>query len=413
MSLPRTGLWAHSDFMKLWAAQTISAFGSRITREALPLAAVLTLTASPGEMGVLMAIGAAPVVVVSLLAGVWVDRLRRRPILIASDLGRALLLLTVPAAAIFWKLTIEHLYVVIALTGVLTVFFHVADNSYLPALVSREHLVEGNSKLSATDSVAEVGGPALAGLLVQAVTAPFAILFDAISFLFSALFLGAIRKAEPSPQPQEHPNVWREIGQGIRLVVSDRILRALAGSEATFSFFGSFFGTLYGLYVVRSLGVPPGWYGVLVGMGGVGGLLGAMLAGRLVRRFALGPTLLWTRLIHNVVQIALPLAGGPLFVIIPLLMATQLVGDSAHTVHSINEVSLRQTIVPDHLLGRANASTEFLAGALSPIGALLAGLLAEVTDPRLTLLIAVIGMTTSSLWLIFSPIPRLRTQPTQ
>lgn len=394
--------------MKLWAAQTISAFGSRITREGLPLAAVLTLAASPGEMGLLIAIGAAPVVIVGLFAGVWVDRLRRRPILVAADLGRAFLLATIPLAALLGRLTIEHLYVVIALTGVLTVFFEVADNAYLPVLVSREHLVEGNSKLSATDSVAEVGGPALAGLLVQALTAPFAILFDAISFIFSALFLGAIRRPEPPPQPQEQPNVWREIGQGLRLVVGNRILRALAGSQATGTFFGSFFGTLYGLYVVRTLGVPPGWYGILVGMGGIGGLLGALLAGRIVKRFGLGRTLIASLLAGHLLELAVPLAGGPLFVTIPLLMVVQLVADCLFTVHFIHETTLRQTIVPDDLLGRANASTGFLAGALTPLGALLAGALAEVTDPRLTLLIAVIGMATSSLWLIFSPIPSLR-----
>lgn len=376
------------------------------------MAALLTLTASPGEMGVLTAVGAAPVLIVSLLAGVWVDRLRRRPILIAADLGRALLLFTIPLAAMFGRLTIQHLYVVIALTGALTVFFEVADRSYLPALVAREHLVESNSKLEATGSVAEIGGPALAGVLVQTITAPFAILIDAVSFLFSALFISSIRKPEPTWERHEEENVWREIGQGLRLVVRDPVLSALAGSLATGEFFGSFFGTLYGLYVVRVLGVPPLWFGVLVGTGGVGALLGALIAGRIVKRFGVGPTLVGSRLLHAGLQIIVPFSVGPLFVIVPVLMAGQLIGDAAYSVHFINEVSLRQTIVPDRLLGRASASTHFLAGALSPVSALLAGLLAEVTSPRLTLLIAVVGMTCSSLWLIFSPVARMRKLPT-
>ena len=250
----RSAPWARlgPDFTKLWLGRTVSELGSGIGGTALPLAAVLVLKATPLQMGLLAAIGAAPVLVVGLPAGAWVDRLRRRPILIAADVGRAVLLISIPLAALLHVLRIEQLYVVAALVGVLAVFFDVADQSFLPSVVPRESLVEANSTLGASASVAEIGGPALAGVLVQWLSAPVAILFDAVSFLFSALCVGLIRAPDPPPQRiEQRQSLGRDIAAGLRLVLRHPVLRALAGSSGTFNFFGSFVGALYFLYAIR------------------------------------------------------------------------------------------------------------------------------------------------------------------
>src|SRR6266700_868280 len=338
------------NFGLLWSGQTISEFGSRITREGLPLAANLVLRATPVQMGLLAAIGTLPVLLVSLFAGVWVDRLRRRPLLIVADLGRAILLLSIPLAAVFGLLRIEQLYLVAALVGILTIIFEVANQSFLPGLVPREQIVEANSKLSASSSLAEIGGPTLAGVLVQAITAPLAILFDALSFLVSALCAGFIRE----------------------------------------------------------LAVTPALYGVLVTFGGIGAFVGAFSASRLVRRVGLGKTLIGAMLLSGAASLLTPLAGGPHLVIIAMLMASQLVGDFGREIYLINAVSLRQSIIPNHLLGRVNASAQFLTEGIWPLGAILAGLLSEAIGMRYTLLLgAGMGFLLSSAWLLFSPLRRL------
>src|SRR5262249_23335746 len=199
------GLWSHHDFMRLWAGQTVSQLGSTVTREALPYTAILALGATPIQMGLLGAAGAAPLLLLGLLAGVWVDRLRRRPVMIAADLGRAVLLLSVPGAYLLGLLRIEQLYVVAALVGVLSVFFDVAYQAFLPSLVQREQIFEGNSKLGMSGSVAEIAGPPLGGTLVQLVGGPVTILLDALSFVFSARSLLRIRAPEPAPAaPERH-----------------------------------------------------------------------------------------------------------------------------------------------------------------------------------------------------------------
>jgi MFS family permease len=394
------------NFALLWIGQTISAFGSRITREGLPLTANLVLRATAGQMGLLAAAGALPALLIGLLAGVWVDRLRRRPILIIADISRALLLGTIPLAAVLGVLRIEQLYLVAVLVGALTVFFEVANQSFLPTLVPREHIVEGNSKLSTSESLAEIGGPALAGVLVQVITAPVAILFDAFSFLASALCAGFIRVREPAPSvTEERQSLWREMREGLRLVLGNPLLRATTAALSVRAFFGGAFATLYGLYVIRQLGVTPAIYGLLVTMGGLGALVGALLAGRIVRRLGLGTTLIGAMLLSGSVSVVTPLAGGPKLLVVALLMTTQLVGDFGMEVYLIHALSLRQSMIPDRFLGRANASANFLAGGMLTIGALLAGLVGGMIGMRLTLLIAAgAGLLISSSLLLFSPV---------
>lgn len=411
MGLKLAGLWRHPDFVKLWAAHTVSALGTGITGQALPLTALLVLGASAGEMGLLAAITQVPVVVI-LFAGVWVDRLRRRPILIAADVGRAALLVSIPIAAVAGALSLGQLFVVAALVESLSLFFSVAYRSYLPSLVQRERLVEGNSKLSAGGSVAEISGPGLGGVLVQWLSAPLAILFDAASFLLSALFLGAIRTPEPPPKPpEERQSVRSEISEGLRVVLSNPVLRALAACSGTFTFFGNFFA-LYPLYVVRDLGMPPALVGLFVGAGGIGALVGAMLVGPVTRRFGVGPTLIGSLSFAGIVGSPILFVDGPLPLNVAVFFAAQLVGDIAICIYLINDMSLRQAMVPDRLLGRATASMGFLVGALGPVGALLGGLLGELIGARYTLAIAVIAITLAPLWLFFSPARALREPPT-
>ena len=416
-STPRTAasLWRHPDFVKLWTGQTVSKFGSHITGVALPLTAVLTLSATPAQMGVLAALGSLPVLLIGLPAGAWVDRLRRRPVLIAADVGRALLLFSIPVAALLHALRIEQLYVVALLAGALTVFFDVANPAFLPAIVQAGQLVEGNSKLGASDSLAEIAGPTLAGGLVQWITAPLAIAVDAASFVVSALYLWAIRGREPEPaQAVERQGVGGEIVEGMRMVLDQPVLRALAGTMATFTFFGNFIGTLYTIYILRTLHVAPAVVGVLIGLGGVGALVGALLAEPLVRRLGLGRTLIAAMAFYGCTGLTIPLAGGPTFVAVGMLAAGQFIGDVAIAVYLINDVSLRQSVIPSGMLGRANASMQVLERGIGPVGALLAGILggSAMLGLRGTLLIGVLGVIVSSLWLVFSPVRTLQTRAT-
>ncbi len=407
--LEKPSFFLNRHFGWLWMGQTVSNFGSWITGNGLALTAVLMLHATTFQMGLLAALGTMPALVFGLLAGVWIDRLPRKPLLIVADLGRALLLLSIPLAALAGWLRIELIYGVIVLVGTLTVFFEIAHKSFLPALIAREQLAEGNSKLEASSALAEIAGPSLSGLLIQIISAPFAIAFDSLSFLCSALCIGMIRVQESVDLLMERPpSMWRDMWEGLLVLWRDGRLRALAISAGMRNFFGGAFATLYTLYVVRDLGVSPLIYGVLVTMGGLGALLGAFVAPRAVRRFGLGKLLLGSLLIDGCMMLCTPLAAGSSLAVIALLIVSQLIGDCGAVLHSVNEVSLRQSIVPERLLGRVNGSMHFLGTALGPIGALLAGLLSELIGARPTLFIGAIGIMCSFVYLLFSPVRRLK-----
>jgi MFS family permease len=401
----RAGLWGNSDFIKLWLGQTVSYFGSGITGIAIPLTAVLVLAATPAQMGILGALDGVSVLVISLLAGVWVDRVRRRPLLIATDLGRAFVLSTIPLAALLGVLHIGQLYIVAALAGMLTVIFNVAHSAFLPSLIPHESLVEGNSKLGMSDSLAEIGGPATAGPLVQLISAPFAVFFDALTFLFSACCLGLIHTPEPLPAVHEQrKSIWSDLVEGLHVVLKNPLLRALAGSAGIFSLFGNFVGALYALYVIRQLGAPPIYLGLLIATGGVSALAGAFMAERVVRRFGLGRTVGMGLFMYGVTGLLIPLAGGYVALALPLLFLSQLLGDASVSIYLIAEVSLRQSLVPGNVLGRTNASMQFLSQGFAPLGALLAGILGELIGLRLTILIGVLGVMLAGTWLLLSPV---------
>jgi predicted MFS family arabinose efflux permease len=408
------GLWRHPDFMRLWIGQTISEFGSVVTRDALPLLAVLTLSATPAQMGVLAALGSLPALLIGLPAGAWVDRLRRKPIMIASDVASAALLVTIPIAWLLGALRIEQLYVVAALAGALALLFDVAYTSYLPSLVDREHVVEGNSKLSASESVAEVGGSALAGALVQILSAPLTILIDAASFLVSAVSLLLIHKPEPRPAPVEQPNLRREIADGLRALFGQPVLRAMALARITATFFGNFYAALYVMYAIRELGIGPAVLGLIIASGGIGSFLGALLAGPLARRLRLGTLLIGCTIVGGALGLLTPLAAGQsLVVAATFLFVGQISGDMLDTVYLIHALSLRQVITSDAMLGRMNASMEFLQGGVATAGVLAGGLLGEAIGVRGAVWIAALGSGAEFLWLLFSPVRALRVMPAE
>lgn len=420
-SRARAGLFASPDFMKLWAAQTVSLLGSSITGLALPLAAALALSAGPAEMGALSAAGTLPFLLIGLFAGVWVDRLRRRPILIAADVARAVLLLTIPLAALAGVLRIELLYAVAFLCGICTVFFDVAYQSYLPALVSRQALVEGNSKLEVSRSAVHLAGPGLAGGLITLVTAPVAIVVDALSFALSALFLGAIRTPEPPPVPSAgRPSVWREIGEGLRLVLGSPILRPIAACTATSNFFSSFFFAGFILYLTRDLGLDPAALGLVFGLGSAGFIAGAALAERSARWLGFGPALIAATvlvgagaLVHIVdVGPAGPPGSAAFWLVIGIQMLGQLLASVALPVYNINQVSLRQAITPDRLMGRMNATTRFLVWGTMPLGALAGGAVAEWIGLVPALQAGALGSLLAAFWIVFSPVRTLRDAAT-
>lgn len=407
MRVQLTSLWRNSDFLKMWTSQTVSLLGSQITLLALPLTAALSFNATPVQMGILGAVEYIPFILVALFAGVWIDRMKRRPILIAADLGRAVLLAIIPIIAFMGWLRIEHLYIIGFLTGVLTTFFAVAYQSYFPTLVSRDQLVEGNSKLELSRSITEVTGPGLAGFLVQVLGGPFAILLDISSFLLSATMLGTVRKPEATPPRQEqHRSMWSEIAEGLRVVLANPLLRSIAACSAISNLFTYVIAAVFVLYVTRELNLSPSMYGLILAVGSIGAVLSAMFAEPITRRFGVGQTIVGAQLLLGIGSVLISLAAGPVLVAIPLLVLAQFLIGFAQTMYNINQISLRQEITPERLQGRMNASMRFIVWGAIPIGSLLGGALGSAIGLRPTLLVGGIGVLLAFIWVALSPLRR-------
>ena len=406
------GLWHNPDFLKLWAGQSVSLFGSQVTTLALPLAAALTLRATPLQVAVLNAAVWAPYLVVGLFAGLWVDRRRRRPILVGANLGRALLFGSVPLAYGLGVLRMELLYVVAFLTGALTVLFNLAYGSYLPTLVRREQLVEGNGKMQASASVAEIGGPGLGGVLVQLFTAPLAILVDACSYLVSAISLSLIRAPEPLPPTSERrAGVWREIGSGLRMTYRNSYLRALVGTAATYNLFEQVILALLVVYATRELGMGAGLLGVVLGLGSCGALLGSLVSGVLARRLGFGPAIIGAVAVECAALLLVPLAAGPEVVVAAILALGFFFNGVGLATSNVYVASLKQAITPGELLGRVNASySVFTLGAI-PLGALLGGALQEFIGLRPTLAFGALGTLLAVPWVLSPSMRKLRRLP--
>jgi MFS family permease len=409
---PEGGLWRHSDFLKLWSAETVSQFGSQFTALALPLTAVIVLHASVFEIAALDVVVFLPFVLISLPAGVWVDRLPRRPILVVGDLARAALLVSIPIAYAFDALTIWQLYAVGFLVGIATVFFDVAYQSYLPSLVDRRSLVEGNSKLEISRSTAQLGGPGLAGLIVDLLSAPVAIVADALSFIGSALFIFRIRKAELVPERAagSKPRMRTEIAEGLRYVFKHPYLKSIAACTATFNLFGSFWNAVLIVFAVRVLDLRPAVLGLAFSLGNLGALAAAFSAGRISKRFGVGRTIIGAASI-----------GGPMFLLVAfaphgntalaVLGPALAVGAFANVVYNVTQLSLRQTITPERIQGRMNSVMRFVVWGTIPIGALLGGAFGTWIGLKETMIVGGIGCCLPFLPVLFSQVRGIREMP--
>ena len=388
----------------------MSELGSVVTRTAVPLVALLVLGAGPWELAVLVIVSSAGVLLVGLVAGAWVDRLRRRPLLIADDLVRAALLFSIPAAYALGALRVEQLYVVMFLEACLGALFDAAYPAYVPTLIGRDRLVEGNSKLATSSSIAEIGGPGFAGGLVQAVSAPFAILVDAVSFVVSALSLALIRTPEPRRPPRTtQTRIAHEIGEGLQVVRRHAIVFPLAARSVPAHVFGAFYGVLYSLYLLNDLHLDPLLLGIVISAGGVGSFAGSLLASRVITALGIGRALVVTAVAASLLGVLTPLAQGPVALATLMVFLPQLIGDGLQTIEGVAELSLIQGVVPDRVLGRVNATLDVVAhGVGYPVGALVAAVVAEQIGVRGGIAVGWAGMALSILWVVFSPVPRLR-----
>ncbi|MGH3079221.1 MAG: MFS transporter [Gaiellaceae bacterium] len=412
---PTGGLWRHADFLKLWSAETISQVGTQVSGLALPLVAILVLDASAFEVAALATVQFLPFILFTLPAGVWVDRLPRRPILISGDLGRAALLATIPIAYAADVLTLTQLFAVAFLVGICTVFFDVAYQSYLPALVDREQIIDGNSKLEISRSASQVGGPGLGGALVEIFTAPYAVLVDAISFLGSGLFILGIRKKEEPPvvardADGRKPSLWVELKEGLRFVLGNPNLRAQAGCTATSNLFSSVAFSIYLVFAVRELDLSAGLIGVIFSIGAAGSLAAAFSSTRMSSRFGIGPTTIGVGLLWGPATLVVAFAPSG-NASIPILVASQLVLGFSIVVYNIVQVSYRQAICPQRLQGRMNSVMRFMVWGTIPIGTLLGGALGTWVGLRETIAVGAIGSGLAVLWIVFSPQRHLREMP--
>ena len=409
------GLLRQVDYRRLWVGETVSQFGSQVSLLAIPYIATVVLQVTPFEVALLGAVQFLPFLLFALPAGVWVDRLRRRPILISGDLVRAVALGTIPVACALGVLTVWQLYLVGLVAGIATVFFDVAYQSYLPSLVAADALVEGNAKLQASEATAGVVGPGLGGALIGLVGAPFAVVADAASYLASALFVSRIRRAEPHPEAERRAAglarepIRRQITEGLRFVLGNLYLRAIAGATSSSNLFSNMIYAILPVYLYRELGLSAATAGIIFGIGGLGTLAGALVAGRVAARVGLGRTI--------VVSVAL---DGPAMLLLALaphdapvawfVASVALVGFAA-VVYNVNQVSYRQAITPTAIQGRMNATMRFLVWGTIPMGAVLGGLAATWVGVHNAIWIGAFGSCLPFLFVLLSPVRSLRTMP--
>lgn len=400
--------------MRLWAGQTTSLFGSLVGGAALQFTAILYLHARPAQFSLLMICQIAPGFLIGLVAGAWVDRLRRRPVLMLADTGRALALASVPLAAWTGALSLAQLCAVAALTSALGVCFDAAYSAYLPTLVGRDELVEANSKLTASASAAEFGAFSIGGWLVQWLGAPATVLIDAASFLVSAGSLARIRAREAPPEPRApDASLRREMSEGVRYVLGEPRLRALAVTNGLLQFSSGIVGAVILLYLTRDVGFEPGALGLIFGVGGLTSLVGATCAGRWDWFGGLGRSLVLSLIVRGGGGICLVLATSVSLLGVALLVGSQLITDPAWAFFGVNELSLRQAITPDRLQGRMSAGLRVIDFGAMLLGTVAAGVLGQTLGLRPTLWCATLITVIAAVWLACSPITRLHAMPHQ
>ncbi|MFD2474339.1 MFS transporter [Amycolatopsis silviterrae] len=385
-----------ADFVRLWASGTVSFFGTAVSTVALPLVALSVLGASTFEAGVISAAGLVAWLLLGLVAGARIERVRRRPLLIGCDVVRAVALVTIPVAYVLGILSIAQLVVVALVVGVGSVFFDIAVQTYLPSVVSRDELVAGNSRLQVSENAAKTGGPAVGGALVSAIGAPVTILVDVVSYVFSALCLVLVRKREEPPEQTPPRPVGARVREGLHAVLGDPVLRPLTMVAASLNFLGAGFDTLLVPYLLRGLELTPALIGVLVALGGVGGVLGSALGPAIARRFGDARAMVVTALVGPLLSLLVPAAFGGAGLV---LFAVGLIGrEVCIAVYSLLARSYRQLTTPAGLLARVTASIKFLSWGVLPLGALAGGLLGQVLGNRA-------GMWAICLALLLTPLP--------
>ncbi len=405
----RGGLLRHRDFRLLWVAQASSKLGSSVTSVAMPLVAVATLNATTFETAILYAAPWLPWLIIGLPAGAWVDRLRRRPVMILGDTASMLLFLSVPVAAWLDVLTIGHLLAVAFAAGTAAVFFQTAYQAYLPSLLDKRVLPEGNAKLQGTESAMQVAGPGVAGLLAQLAGAVTAVLLDALSFAASALCLWAIRFREPREPRPAAANLFREIAEGIRFVARDPYLRVLTafGAVSNLGLIG--YQSILVVFLVRDIGVSAGVVGLLFAAISCGGVLGAVIATPISRRFGTARGMLLCEAGALPFALLIPLAGPGLRLV--LLVAGGLVIGVGVVAGNVLKGAFRQQYTPPQLLGRVLVSMQFLSLGAIPVGALIAGTLGSALGVRPTMWIMTSGLTLTGLILLIGPMKHRRDLP--
>ncbi|WP_327038788.1 MFS transporter [Micromonospora maris] len=402
-------LLGHHDFRLLWTAQTLGQFGTHFSRVGLPLVAILALDATAFEAGLLATFQTVAFLLVGLPAGAWVDRRRKRPIMIAANLGRGLLLAWVPVGAYLGVLTLTQLYIVALGVSVGTLLFETAYVSYLPLMLERGQLVEGNAKLESTRSVAQVGGPTLGGYLVQWFGPPLAVLTVAAGYLASALAVSRIRMREALPVRGASSHLVGEIRQGLSYVFRHRVLRALAVSGALFNLGVYVTGTVVVVLLAQQLRISPGTVGLWFAIGGLGGLVGAFVVQRISVRLGPGPTVWVGMAVAGVAGLVVPLADADWR--LWLAGAGNALVSTGLVINNVNSMAIRQQLCPQELQGRMNATIRFLVFGAMPIGSFLGGFLGEQIGLRETLWVGAVLSLVAVLPVYFSPLRTMRGQP--
>jgi MFS family permease len=409
LSPKRSALWSHRDFLNVWAAETVSVFGSQFYLIAMPLAAVIILDAGAYEMGILFSLEMLPFLLFGLLAGVLADRRRRRTIMIICDLGRAVVLAIVPISWYFDVLSLPIMYGVAFVAGTFTAFFDIAYQAYLPVLVKRSELMDANSKLETSRASSQVAGPSIAGLAVSAIGAPLAITGNSLSFLGSAIFLLRVRKMEFRQRMDTCKSVLGEIREGIDIVLSNRMLKGIAGCTATGNLFWGISYAILILFMESTLELSAVWIGAVFAVGSLGAVAGAVSSSRIVSALGLGRTIILSAFLGGVPSMLIVLAfpSNALLVLMPIWFVTGFTG----VIYNVNQVSLRQAITPDRLQGKMNATMRFIVWGVYPIGGIIGGFLGEIVGLRMTILIAGIGMLASVIWVVLSPVAEVKVLP--
>jgi MFS family permease len=405
-------IFANHDFLKLWAGETVSLIGTQVTQFALPLVAVITLRATVFEVGLLNALKFVPVIVFSLFAGVWLDRRRRRPVMIAAALGNVLLIGLVPIASAAGVLSIGLLYVVVALAGSLGMVFDIGALSYVPSLVEPRHLSDANSKIQAIRAFAGIAGPGLAGLLVGLITAPITLSVDAVSYLFSAAGLISIRKPEPElERPEQRPSVWSSLGEGLHAVYGNRLLFGLLTQGAATNLFFGVFTTVFVVYAIRDLHMTPFTLGLVVGAAAAGSLAGALSGGRVRKWLGFRRTMIITTIGECAAPLILLIPRHPTAPLVILMIAAQLFYGLCLTIDNVIVITVRQVVTPKRVLARMNAAYRMLLFGVAPIGMFLGGVLGSAFGVWTALVIACVTMCLPIAWIFFAPVFRLSEMP--